>query len=51
MAGKTDMMIGRLHRAFTHVPLELVLSADKRIDPRGDLWLAVTEATGQPRFV
>jgi 6-phosphofructokinase 1 len=50
MAGKTDMMIGRLHRAFTHVPLPLVLSAKKRIDPSGELWLAVTESTGQPRF-
>ncbi len=51
MAGKTDMMVGRLHRAFTHVPLPLVLSEKKRIDPDGDLWLAVTEGTGQPSFV
>jgi len=51
MAGKTDMMVGRLHRVFTHVPLPLVISKKKRIDPDGDLWLAVTESTGQPRFV
>jgi 6-phosphofructokinase 1 len=51
MAGKTDMMIGRLHRAFTHVPLSLVLSEKKRIDPDGALWLGVTESTGQPSFV
>ncbi len=51
MAGKTDMMIGRLHRAFTHVPLPLVLWKKKRIDPDSELWLAVTESTGQPRFV
>jgi 6-phosphofructokinase 1 len=51
MAGKTDMMIGRLHRVFTHVPLLLVLSEKKRIDPFGELWLAVTESTGQPSFV
>lgn len=50
MAGKTDMLIGRLHRAFTYVPLQLVLSAKKRMDPDGELWLAVTESTGQPRF-
>lgn len=50
MAGKTDMMIGRLHRVFTHVPLARVLSEAKRIDPEGELWLAVTEATGQPSF-
>ena len=51
MAGKTDMMVGRLHRAFTHVPLPLALSKKKRIDPDSELWLAVTESTGQPRFV
>jgi 6-phosphofructokinase 1 len=51
MAGMTDMMVGRLHRAFTHVPLRLVLGERKRIDPCGDLWLGVTESTGQPRFI
>lgn len=51
MAGKTDMMVGRLHRAFTHVPLPLVLHQKKRIDPCGELWLAVLESTGQPSFV
>jgi 6-phosphofructokinase 1 len=50
MAGKTDVMIGRWHRAFTHVPLPLALSEKKRIDPDKELWLAVTETTGQPRF-
>jgi 6-phosphofructokinase 1 len=51
MAGKTDMMVGRLHRVFTHVPLGLVLSEKKRIRPDSELWLAVIESTGQPRFV
>ncbi len=51
MAGKTDVLVGRWHRAFTHVPLALALSQKKRIDPDRELWLAVTETTGQPRFV
>ncbi len=51
MAGKTDMMVGRLHRAFTHVPLARVLERRKRIDPEGELWLAVLESTGQPPFL
>ncbi len=51
MAGKTDVMVGRWHRSFTHVPLALALSEKKRIDPHKELWLAVTETTGQPRFV
>jgi 6-phosphofructokinase 1 len=51
MAGKTDVMVGRWHRSFTHVPLGLVLSAQRRIDPDKELWLAVTETTGQPRLL
>ncbi len=51
MAGKTAMMIGRWHRSFTHVPLGLVTTQRRRIDPDKELWLAVTETTGQPRFV
>jgi 6-phosphofructokinase 1 len=51
MAGKTDVMVGRWHRSFTHVPLSLALSEKKAIDPDKELWLAVTETTGQPRFV
>jgi 6-phosphofructokinase 1 len=50
MAGKTDVLVGRWHRVFTHVPLPLVLARKKRIEPDGDLWFAVLEATGQPRF-
>lgn len=48
MAGKTDMVIGRWNGAFTHVPLSLVTSKRKRVDPEGELWLAVTSTTGQP---
>jgi 6-phosphofructokinase 1 len=50
MAGKTDVVIGRLHRVFVHVPIPLAVAQKKRIDPDGELWLAVTEATGQPRL-
>jgi 6-phosphofructokinase 1 len=48
MAGKTDMVVGRWHGAYTHVPLGLVTSRKKRIDPDADLWLGVTSTTGQP---
>jgi 6-phosphofructokinase 1 len=50
MAGKTDLLVGRAHGIFTHVPLALVAGARKRIDPDATTWLAVTEATGQPRL-
>ncbi len=49
MAGKTDTMIGLWHNALTHVPLALVTaSGKKKVQPDSKLWLAVTEATGQP---
>ncbi len=50
MTGRTDLVIGRWHRAFTHLPLSVATAQRKRIDPTGGLWLAVTEATGQPRL-
>ena len=47
MAGRTDLLIGRMHRVFTHVPLALATRAKRRIDPDGELWHAVLETTGQ----
>ena len=47
MAGRTDLLIGRMHRVFTHVPLALATQGKKRIDPDGELWHAVLETTGQ----
>ena len=50
MAGKTDMMVGRWHRRFTHVALEDVMAHDKHVDPGGELWREVMSTTGQPSF-
>jgi 6-phosphofructokinase 1 len=49
MAGNTEMLIGRWHGRFVHVPMPLATMETKRVDPRGDLWMSVMEATGQPR--
>jgi len=51
MAGRTDVMIGRLHRVFTHVPLPLATGTRKRLEPNGELWQSVLETTGQPSLV
>jgi len=51
MAGRTDVVIGRLHRVFTHVPIALATGTKKRIAPDGELWQAVLETTGQPPLV
>jgi 6-phosphofructokinase 1 len=50
LAGKTDMVVGRWHRHFTHVSLTDLLAHEKRVEPEGELWRQVLEATGQPTF-
>jgi len=48
MAGKTDMVVGLWHNLLTHVPLAVATAGKKKVAPDSKLWLAVTEATGQP---
>jgi 6-phosphofructokinase 1 len=49
MSGRTEMMVGRWHGRFVHIPMTLAVRERNRVDPHGDLWLSVMEATGQPR--
>jgi 6-phosphofructokinase 1 len=48
MAGKTKMLVGRWHDTFVHIPLDLVIGGRRKIEPEGDIWRSVLEATGQP---
>jgi 6-phosphofructokinase 1 len=48
MAGKTGLVIGLLHDRFIHVPIEILTSQQKRLDPDSPVWSAVLSATGQP---
>jgi 6-phosphofructokinase 1 len=48
MAGKTGVVIGLLHDCFIHVPIDLLATQQKRLDPNGPSWSAVLAATGQP---
>src|SRR5215813_8589823 len=48
MAGKTGLVIGLLHDRFIHVPIELLATQKKRLDPDSPAWGAVLSATGQP---
>ncbi len=48
MAGKTGVVIGLLHDRFIHVPIELLTTQQKRLDPDSTVWSAVLSATGQP---
>jgi 6-phosphofructokinase 1 len=49
MAGNTEMLIGRWHGRFVHVPMPLACRGRKQVDPTDDLWMSVIEATGQPK--
>jgi 6-phosphofructokinase 1 len=49
MAGNTEMLIGRWHGRFVHVPMQLATRGRRQVDPAGDLWSSVIESTGQPR--
>ncbi|WP_430783338.1 ATP-dependent 6-phosphofructokinase [Actinoplanes sp. G11-F43] len=48
MAGRTEVVVGRWHRRFVHVPIQLAVSHRNQVDPASDLWLSVLETTGQP---
>ena len=50
MAGKTGLIIGFEHSQYIHVPIPAVTGQTKRMDVSGDLWRAVLESTGQPRW-
>jgi 6-phosphofructokinase 1 len=50
MAGNTEMLIGRWHGRFVHVPMPLATRSRKQVDPGDDVWTSVIEATGQPRL-
>ena len=48
MAGNTELLIGRWHGRFVHVPLPLATRFRREVDVSEDLWTSVIEATGQP---
>jgi len=48
MAGKTGVAIGFLHERFIHVPIELLATQTKRLDPASGWWRSVLATTGQP---
>jgi 6-phosphofructokinase 1 len=48
MAGKTGLVIGYMHNMFIHVPIELLTSRTKIMEPDSLAWRAALSATGQP---
>ncbi len=47
MAGKTGMVVGLFNGEYVHLPFKSVASR-KKVDTKGNLWVRVLEATGQP---
>jgi 6-phosphofructokinase 1 len=47
MAGKTGMLVGLMKDEYVHLPLKMV-SSGTTVDPGGNVWMRVLEATGQP---
>ncbi|PIE98658.1 MAG: diphosphate--fructose-6-phosphate 1-phosphotransferase [Treponema sp.] len=48
MAGKTGMIVALVHGHFAHLPIKVVTSKRKKVDPEGALWRDTIDATGQP---
>ena len=48
MAGKTDMLVGRWHGAFVHLPIRVATQGRRKVNPDSELWHAVLESTSQP---
>jgi 6-phosphofructokinase 1 len=48
MAGKTNMVVGRWHGHYVNLPMNVVTVRRRKVNPAGDLWMTVLEATGQP---
>ncbi|HPA13871.1 MAG TPA: ATP-dependent 6-phosphofructokinase [Desulfobacterales bacterium] len=47
LAGKTKLLIGRWNNQFVHLPISASAGKRKQVNPTGNLWLNVLEATGQ----
>ncbi|HPQ40101.1 MAG TPA: ATP-dependent 6-phosphofructokinase [bacterium] len=50
-AGRTGIVVGSWHNQFVMIPLSLVTSGRKSVDPDGPEWLAVLQNTGQPNVM
>jgi 6-phosphofructokinase 1 len=48
MAGFTNTVVGNWNDEFTLVPIDMAVSARKKVDPTGRLWNSVLASTGQP---
>lgn len=48
MAGKTEMLVGQVHRRMVHIPMQVVTTGRKKLSANHSMWRLVLETTGQP---
>jgi 6-phosphofructokinase 1 len=48
MAGRTNMVVSFWNRNYVHVPNPIAVATRRQLDPCGEIWRGVLEATGQP---
>ncbi len=51
MAGKTGILVSKMHEQYVHVPIQLAVAKRNVIEPNSSLWLGVIEATGMPNLM
>ncbi|MEQ1860043.1 MAG: ATP-dependent 6-phosphofructokinase [Chthoniobacteraceae bacterium] len=51
MAGKTNMLVGRWHCSFVHLPIAIATHGRRKVSPQSELWQSVLESTGQPAML
>ena len=50
MAGRTACVIGNQNSVYSHVPVALATQERQKMDPMGELWKAVVDATRQDEY-
>ena len=51
MAGKTKLIIGLVNNEFVHLPIKAAISKRNHVDPEGNLWRDMLDATHQPALM
>lgn len=51
MAGKTNLVVSSWNQRFIHVPIALAVARRRQLNPHGETWQRVLEATGQPAWM
>jgi 6-phosphofructokinase 1 len=51
MAGKTKVIVGLVNNEFVHIPMKAAVSHRNHVQPEGNLWRDMLDATQQPALM